>query len=502
MTLDLGSSAHLVLILLPEIVLSVWAMAVLLAGVWIEGAPGEPTDQAQPLGWLALAGLLAAAVMNGWLHGVIPTGGPGMIALDSFRLYANWVFLLGAALTILVSFPYMARQRLQAGEFYTLILMATVGMMIMAGTTNLILLFLALETMSISAYVLTAFHRRERKSAEAGIKYFILGAFSSAFLLYGIALVWGGAGTVDLVQIRATVEAGSGFNGLVLAGMGLLGVGFAFKVGAVPFHMWTPDVYEGAPSPSTGFMAAAVKAASFAAFLRVFTTAFAPLYESWYPVVWWLAALTMIAANLIALAQSNVKRMLAYSSLAHGGYLLVGVAAANEIATAGILFYILVYTVMTLGAFGVVMVVGEQGESRFQLEDYSGFGLSQPLLGVLLTVFLLSLAGFPGTGGFMGKIFLLQGAAESRLWVLATILALTTVVSYYYYLRVAWHMWMRAAPGDWRPPDVMAPLSVLVVLVGCAGVLLFLGVFPGGLLDGATTAADGLGLRVFEAAAR
>jgi NADH-quinone oxidoreductase subunit N len=304
---------------------------------------------------------------------------------------------------------------------------------------------------------------------------------------------------VHLGEIADAIEAGAGFNGLVLAGMGLLGVGFAFKVGAVPFHMWTPDVYEGAPSPSTAFMAAAVKAASIAAFLRVFLEGFSPLYESWFPVVWWLAALTMVAANLIALAQSNVKRMLAYSSIAHGGYLLVGVASANEMAAAGVLFYVLVYTVMTVGTFGVVMAVSLYGEERLQVEDYSGFGAEHPFLAVLLTIFLLSLAGFPGTAGFMGKIFLLQGAAESRLWTLAVVLALTTVVSYYYYLRVAWYMWMRAAPVDAGASGVWTPLSARVALAACAIALIFLGVFPGEVLDGALAAAEGLGLSVFRA---
>jgi NADH-quinone oxidoreductase subunit N len=479
-------------LLLPEIVLSVWAMAVLLTGVWMESREGDPLDRPLALGSLALVGLLAAAVMNGWLHGITMEGISGMVALDRFRLFANWIFLLGAGLTILVSFPYVARQRLQPTEFYALILLATVGMMIMAGTTNLILLFLALETMSISAYVLTAFDRRDRRSAEAGIKYFMLGAFSSGFLLYGIALVWGGSGTLDLAEIAAQVEAGAGLNGLLVAGMGLLGIGFAFKVGAVPFHMWTPDVYEGAPSPSTAFMAAAVKAASFAAFVRVFLVAFSPMYESWYPVLWWLAALSMVVANLVALAQTNVKRMLAYSSLAHGGYLLVGLAAANEIGAAAILFYLLVYTIMTIGAFGVLMIGDTPGEDRLQLEEYSGLGWSQPVLGVLLTIFLLSLAGFPGTGGFMAKIFLLQSAAESRLWALAVILALTTVVSYYYYLRVAWYMWMRPARERGPGSIALVPLTVLVALVGGAGALLFLGIFPSGLLEGALAAAAGL----------
>jgi NADH-quinone oxidoreductase subunit N len=365
-------------------------------------------------------------------------------------------------------------------------------MMVSAGTKNLILLFIALETMSIGAYVLTAFNRRDRKSAEAGLKYFVLGAFASGFLLYGIALVWGATGSVDLGVIAERVEEGAGFTGLLLAGVALLTVGFAFKVGAVPFHMWTPDVYEGAPSPSTAFMASAVKAASFVAFLRVLLEGFSVLHDAWYPILWWLAALTMVVANLVALSQTNVKRMLAYSSIAHGGYLLVGLAAANAAATAGVLFYLLVYTVMTVGTFGILMIVSQHGEDRLQIEDYAGFGWSQPFLGVLLTIFLLSLAGFPGTGGFMAKIFLLQGAAASGLWKLAILLALTTVVSYYYYLRLAWYMWMRP-PSAGVAPSFWVPLSTRAALLGVAAILLFLGVFPGALLEGALQAVQGLG---------
>ena len=494
MTLDFVSRIDFFWALLPEIVLSCWAMAVLLVGVWEKEEPGVPPGNLRTLAWLSIAGLVVAALVNGWLYRVSGVDPSGMIALDSFRLFSNWIFLLGAALTILVSIPYVARQRLQAGEFYTLVLLATVGMMVMAGTRNLILLFLAIETMSISAYVLTAYNRRDAKSAEAGLKYFILGAFSSGFLLYGIALVWGATGTVNLAEIAQTIEAGAGFTGLLMAGMALLGIGFAFKVGAVPFHMWTPDAYEGAPSPSTAFMAAAVKAASFVAFLRVFLEAFPALYEAWYPIVWWLAALTMLVANLIALSQSNVKRMLAYSSVAHGGYLLVGVTAANELATAGILFYLLIYTVMTIGAFGVLMIVSGHGEERLQVEDYSGFGWAQPVIAVLFTIFLLSLAGFPGTAGFMAKIYLLQGAVESQLWTLAILLALTTVVSYYYYLRVAWYMWMRPAEEGVPAGQIYAPPFVRIALVGSAVIILYLGVLPGGLLEGALVAAEHFGV--------
>ncbi|MEX2530350.1 MAG: NADH-quinone oxidoreductase subunit N [Gemmatimonadota bacterium] len=495
MTLDFVSNADYIWALLPEIVLSVCAMAVLLAGVWGRDAdPDVPAPDTSWLGWLSLGGILLAAVANGWLHGVTVTGEGALVAVDSFRLFANWLFLIGAGLTILVSFSYVQRQRLQAGEFYSLVLLATVGMMMMGGARNLILLFLSIETMSIAAYVLTAYHRRLRKSAEAGLKYFLLGSFSSGFLLYGIALVWGATGTVQLPEIAATVEAGAGFTGLLLAGMALLLIGFAFKVGAVPFHMWTPDVYEGAPSPSTAFMAAAVKAASFVAFFRVFLEAFPALYESWYPVVWWLAAFTMIVANLIALAQSSVKRMLAYSSIAHGGYLLVALAAANQMATAGLLFYLLVYTVMTVGAFGVVMVVSGHGEGRLQLGDYAGFGWSQPLLGVLLTIFLLSLAGFPGTGGFMGKIYLLQGAVDSQLWTLAILLVLGTVVSYYYYLRVAWYMWMRPEPDSNEHQGIWASFPLRVTLVAAGAVVIYLGILPSGLLEGALAGGAELGI--------
>lgn len=491
MTLDFATNVDYIWALLPELVLTAGALVVLLAGV---RRPDDPPANAANLGWIALFGILLAGGVNGWLYGVSVSAEGAMITVDGFRLFANWLFLLGAALAILVSAPYVDRQRLQAGEFYSLILLATVGMMVMGGTRNLILLFLALETMSIAAYVLTAFNRRDRKSAEGGLKYFILGSFSSGFLLYGIALVWGATGSVHLPEIAATVEAGAGFTGLLLAGMGLLAIGFAFKVAAVPFHMWTPDVYEGAPTPSTAFMAAAVKAASFVAFVRVFMEAFPSLYDSWYPVMWWLAALTMVVANLIALTQANVKRMLAYSSVAHGGYLLVAVAAANQMAMAGLLFYLLVYTVMNIGAFGVLMIVSQHGEDRLQVEDYSGFGWKQPVLAVLFTIFLLSLAGFPGTGGFMAKIYLLQGAVESQLWTLSVILVLTTVLSYYYYLRVAWYMWMRSAAQGESEVRIWAPIPLRMTLVVSAAIILYLGILPGGLLEGAMASAEGLGL--------
>lgn len=500
MTLDFSSQLHYVWALLPEISLCAWGMGVLVAGVSGRHRPGkrDPGVDSAPrpgtdLGWLALVGVLVAGVLNGWLYGVHEVGSTSMVAVDRFRLFANWIFLIAAALAILLSFSYVARQRLQAGEFYALILLSTAGMMFMAGARDLMVVFLGLEVMSISVYALTAFNRRDRKSAEAGLKYFLLGAFSTGFFLYGIALVYGATGSTNVAAIAASVSSGVASRGLLVMAVALLAVGFAFKVSAVPFHMWTPDVYEGAPAPVTAFMSAGVKAAAFVAFIRVFLVAFDGVYDVWYPILWWLAALTMVTANLIALVQSNVKRMLAYSSIAHAGYLLVALTAANETAVAGMLFYLVVYTLMNMGAFAVVITVARQGEERLQIEDYSGFGWSQPTLGVLLTIFLLSLAGFPGTGGFMGKIYLLQGAADSELWVLMAILVLTTVASYWYYLRVAWFMWMREPLSEGQHLQAVAPLPMRVALVASVALILILGIFPSFALEFARASVQGLG---------
>jgi NADH-quinone oxidoreductase subunit N len=370
---------------------------------------------------------------------------------------------------------------------------AMVGMMIMTGTENLMIIFLGLEVMSIAIYALAAMNRRERKSAEAGLKYFLLGAFSTGFFLYGIALTYGATGSVNISRVAQAALEGAAVGPLLLFGVAFLAIGFGFKVAAVPFHMWTPDVYEGAPAPITAFMATGVKAAAFLAFLRVFMVAFDTLYESWYPILWWLAAITMVVANLIALVQPNVKRMLAYSSIAHAGYLLVAVVAANEMASSAMLFYLLVYTLMNIGAFGIVIAVAHQGEDRLQVEDYGGFGWQQPVLGVLFTVFLLSLAGFPGTGGFMGKIFLLQGAVESDLWTLAIVLVMATVFSYWYYLRVVWYMWMRDASSPDSHASVVAALPMRVALFASVALILYLGIFPGSLLSFAQASVASMG---------
>jgi len=499
MELDFSRQLHFWWALMPEIVLCAWGMIVLIVGVsgkhgrHARAEGGEPTyGEGAELGWLALAGVLLAAMANGWLYGVSEVGRTSMIAVDGFRLFANWIFLLAAALSILISFAYVYRQRLQVGEFYGLILLSTAGMMFMAGARDLIVIFLGLELMSIAVYALTGFNRRDRKSAEAGLKYFLLGAFATGFFLYGIALVYGATGSTNVAAIGESVASGAASTTLLAIGIAMLTIGFGFKVSAVPFHMWTPDVYEGAPAPVTAFMSAGVKAAAFVAFFRVFMVGFEAAYDSWYPTIWWLAAITMIAANVIALVQSNVKRMLAYSSIAHAGYLLVAITAANETAAAGLLFYLLVYTVMNIGAFAIVIGVSHQSEERLQVEDYAGFGWSQPLLGVILTIFLLSLAGFPGTGGFMGKIYLLQGAADAELWHLSVILVLTTIASYWYYLRVAWFMWMRKEVGADQHVLVVTPFATRVALLVSVVVVIYTGFFPGAALEFARASAEGL----------
>jgi NADH-quinone oxidoreductase subunit N len=498
MVLDFATNLDYLWALLPEIVLCAWGMFVLVAGVWSgeeqrgETAGHDDGSRAWDLGWLSLGGVAIAAVANGWLYGAREIGTDSMIAVDGFRLFANWIFLVAAALGILISLAYVYRQRLQAGEYYGLLLLSTAGMMFMAGARDLIVVFLGLEVMSIAVYALSAFNRRDRRSAEAGLKYFLLGAFSTGFFLYGIALVYGATGSTHLPTIAAAVSDGSARGALLLFGIAFLGVGFAFKVSAVPFHMWTPDVYEGAPAPVTAFMSAGVKAAAFVAFFRVFLVSFAGAYASWYLVMWWLAAITMVVANLIALVQTNVKRMLAYSSIAHAGYLLVGIAAANETAAGAALFYLLVYAVMNLGAFAVVIAVANQGEERLEIEDYAGLGRTQPALALFLTVFLLSLAGFPGTGGFMAKFQLLLGAMDADLWRLCVILVLTTVVSYAYYLRLAWYAWMREPAKGEAAEITQTPLPMRLALIAGVAVILWLGIFPGPALELARQSVAGL----------
>ncbi len=490
MVLDFSHQAHFVVALAPEIILSVWGIVILLLGV--SPRRSDASGASADLGWLSVLGIVLAAFANGWLYGVTEVGTQSMIALDGFSLFSNWIILAGAGLGVLISKSYVQRQGLQEAEFYALLIYSTMGLMIMAAARDLIVIFLGLEIMSVAVYVLAAINRRDRTSAEAGLKYFLLGAFSTGFFLYGIALVYGATGSTHISAITESIVSGAAHGALLVFGIALLAVGFSFKVSAVPFHMWTPDVYEGAPTPVTAFMSVAVKAGAFLAFLRVFSVAFANAYESWWAILWWLAVLTMVVANLVAMVQVSVKRMLAYSGIAHAGYLMVAIVAANETAAAGLLFYLLIYTLMNIGAFGIVILVSGQGEDRLEIQEYAGLGWRYPLLGVLFTVFLLSLAGFPGTGGFIGKVFLLQGAMEANLVFLSVVLVLTTVASYWYYLRVAWFMWMRDAPPDTAGGPIYIPVAMRLALITGVILIVYLGVFPGATMDLARSSVSGL----------
>ena len=469
MMLDFGSQADYFWALLPEIILSLWAMLVLMVDVFQKGNRSEASRPI--IAWLSLAGLGVTAVANGWLLNLSEAGPTGMIAIDSFRVFANFIFLIAAAMAILISIGYLDRRDINRGEFYVLMLYATVGMMLMGASRDLVLLFLALELMSVAIYVLVGFDRRDARSSEGALKYFLLGAFSSGFLLYGIALVWGSTGSTnlgDIVPLLPTVQQSPMF----LLGAGLLMVGLAFKVAAMPFHVWTPDAYDGAPTPVTALMATGVKAAAFAAFIRVFAVAFAGAYDEWAGVLSWIALVTMFGANLVALTQGSVKRMLAYSSIAHAGYLLVAVLSANAYGAAAFLFYLLTYTLMTAGAFGIVIANAKGLKERNTLEDFAGYGWKQPLLGAIFTVFLLSLAGFPLTGGFIGKMFILRSSLEAGNVVLAAALVLASVISYFYYLRVIVVMYMRpAAAEDAHDHVLLSGPARLAVTVSAVAVL-------------------------------
>jgi NADH-quinone oxidoreductase subunit N len=408
--------------------------------------------------------------------------GFGVIAVDNFSVFFNITLAAIGILTILVSIGNAERDHLPPGEYYSLMLFSIAGMMMMASTTDLLVIFIALEIMSLGVYVLTAIKRSSAEGAEAGFKYFVLGAFSSAFFLYGIAMAYAVTGTTKLDEIGLRVASSSLDPGILIVFAGLLLlVGFAFKVGAVPFHMWTPDAYQGAPTLVTGFMSTGVKVAAFAAFVRVFLGTFEPLRLEWIPIVSVIAALTMILGTVVGVAQTSVKRMLAYSSIAHAGYLLVGLVAASTDGKAAILFYLVAYSVTNLGAFGVLSALTSNDRPHDDVRDFAGMWKERPGLAALLTVFLLSLGGFPLTVGFIGKWYIFAAAMQEGLYTLAILGVLTSVVSVFFYLRIVVMMYMSEETAPEHRP-VVAGVTVAGLLVALAGVLYF-GILPGRLLS-------------------
>jgi NADH-quinone oxidoreductase subunit N len=385
---------------------------------------------------------------------------------------------VAAGLAVLISDQYMEREECNHGELYPLILFTVVGMMLMASGTDLMTIFLGLEVMSVSLYVLAGFNRKNLKSNEAGLKYFLLGAFSTGFLLYGMALTYGATGTTRIAKIAVVVGQMSvpSSNIMLVAGMLLMLTGFAFKVAAAPFHMWTPDVYEGAPTPMTAFMSAGPKAAGFAAALRIFLVALPTLQVEWSQVFWILAVLTMTIGNITALRQDNIKRMLAYSSIAHAGYCLVGFAAGNGTGTAGILFYMLSYAFMNIGAFAIIILIGKKGEPNGTVQDFAGLGVKHPMLAVAMSIFMFSLAGMPPTAGFIGKFYLFSGAIQQGYIWLAIIGVLNSAASVYYYLRVMVYMYMKDPTEEFDWVQITVPMA-LCVAIAVAGSMI-LGIVP------------------------
>jgi NADH-quinone oxidoreductase subunit N len=370
------------------------------------------------------------------------------LVVDGFSAFFMVLLSGCVVLGALIADAYLRREGLDGPEFYVLMMLSAAGGMFMASANDLIVVFLGLEILSIALYVLVAFHRRRAESQEAGMKYFLLGAFSSALFLYGVALIYGATGSTNLVEIGTFLAQNVVLNsGLLLAGVVLLLVGLGFKVSAVPFHAWTPDVYQGAPTPVTGFMAAASKAAAFAALLRIFFSTFGMLRLDWQPVVWVIAVLTMLVGATLALVQSDVKRMLAYSSVNHAGYVLIGLVAATDRGIAGSLFYLLAYSVMVLGSFAVVALVGRRGDAAHDLDAYRGLASRRPGLALAFTVFLMAQAGIPFTTGFLAKFYVITAAVEAKSYAIALIGMLAAVIAAFFYLRVIVLMYTPVADG-------------------------------------------------------
>ncbi|NPV85340.1 MAG: NADH-quinone oxidoreductase subunit N [Anaerolineae bacterium] len=466
----------------PLVFLVCWAIFLLLVDLWI------PAGRKGITALLSAAGLLIALVLVLRSGEQVLTAFEGSVVVDGFSVFLSVLFLVSALAGIALAHDYLQRLGLERGEYYPLLLISTSGMMLMTYAYDLIEVFLALELLSIPLYILAGFSRLNLESEEASLKYFLLGAFSSGFVLYGVGLVFAATGYTDFPGIAKAAQNGSLNPTLFLIGAGLVLTGFGFKSALVPFHMWSPDVYQGAPSPVTAFMSVGAKAAGFAALLRVFVVVFPGMSVNLTPLLWALAALTMFVGNIVALVQSNIKRLLAYSSIAHSGYLLMafvpyGNASVRSDAIAGMLFYLAAYCLTTFGAWAVVIALEKAEGKGLELEDYAGLGHRYPFLAATMTIFLLSFTGVPLTLGFWGKFYLFSTAVEGGFWQLALIGLLTSLISAYYYLRVVVIMYMR--PGTPQVQRNFWPL--LTSGVGALAVVI-LGIAPGVLLNLAVSA--------------
>ena len=466
---------------LPEIVLSVFGMIVMMMEPLLDERTGQKV-----LGIIAFVGSLAGLGAT-W----IMAQAPGLafwntVQVDGFSVFFHVLVMAIVAVVILSSYEYMAVQRIRAGEYYALVLFGAVGMALMSSAVELVLIFIALEISSISSYVLTGFRLHEASSAEGSLKYFLLGSFATAFFLYGVALMFGATGSTNIDQISRSLLAGP-IPLLAFVAVAFMFVGLGFKVAAAPFHVWTPDVYEGAPAPIVGLMSTAPKAAAFAVLLRI---VFVINVHAIFWVIWVTAALSMTLGNVGALVQNNVKRLLAYSSIAHAGYLLVAFAAAPTLGISAAMFYTASYAAMNVGAFAVVSHFANAGERYVTLEDYEGLGRSSPLLAATLTIFLLSLIGIPMTGGFFAKFYVFSAAVKANLIWLTVIGVLNSGIGAYYYLRIIVVMYMREARK--KVPVSRVPIPLSVALAACVAATIYLGIFPSDVLKFAQNSAQQL----------
>lgn len=467
-----------ILSILPILTLAGFGMIVLLVDILSSRKLGEKNL----LAYLSLMGIIVAAILARNSAGTTLFSFNESFAIDNYSLFFNFIFLLSTGLVILISHSYIKREEINHGEYYALILFSTIGMMLMASGADLLNIYIGLEVMSISIYILTGFKRSKLISNEASLKYFLLGAFATGFLLYGISLVYGSTGAINLKQIAGFIaDKGSISNPLLLMGMALIIIGLGFKVASVPFHAWVPDVYEGAPTTITAFMSVGPKAAAFAAFLRILMTAFGSTHYEWQKIIYVLALLTMTVGNVVAIAQTNLKRMLAYSSIAHAGYLLIALVAANDMGVSSVLFYILAYTFMNIGALAVVIIVSQKGDEFIQIHDFAGLGFKHPGLAVAMSLFMLSMAGIPPTAGFVGKFYIFSAAIKSGYIGLAVIGVINSVISVFYYLRIMVIMYMKEPTRDFNPLT-LSPLIVVAVVLSVIGTL-HLGIFPSKIME-------------------
>jgi NADH-quinone oxidoreductase subunit N len=476
----------------PEIFLAVAGFLILLAGVF------KGTARVRGL---TLTGIGSLAVTAGLVYALArPVDGPvsilgDMLVVDSLAVFVKLLILAAAAIALFMAADFLERSAYGGGEYVALVLFSVVGMMVMASGANLASLYVGLELMALSVYVLVGYFKLEIKSNEAAVKYFVLGAASSAVLLYGISLVYGSLGTLELAVIREQLNAVPDSNPLLVLGIVLVGFGMLFKVAAVPFHVWSPDAYEGAPTPVTAFISVAPKAAAFAMFLRLFLDAFAPEVSYWRVVMWVAAAATMIYGNVAALTQDNVKRMLAYSSIAHGGYALMGIVAANETGGWAVLMYLAIYAFMNLGAFGFVILLESKNFAGEVIGDYAGLSRRHPGAAAGMLIFMLALAGIPPTAGFMGKLYIFSAAIEGGYVWLTVIAVVMSAVSLYYYFRIVVQMYLRdGTEDDAAPASMLRDRWTEAMITVCVVVTLVLGVFPRPLIEWAKGAATALGI--------